>query len=300
MIDPTRRPLAHCARDMALAGLVYTLYGLFAILPVDAASALGGRIARTIGPRLAVSRRATHNLIAAFPDTGKIEIASIVTDMWESLGRTAGEIPHIERLTQNLGTPDARIDVVGIENISGIPDGQPVVCFGGHLANWELILRMMANLGYPCSAIFRNPNNPYLESLLRRIRTIPGVDMVPKGAAGARSALAILSRGSRLVMLADQKLNDGIAVPFFGRDAMTAPALARFALRYNCPIVPIRVERLDGARFRFSIGEPLDVPTGDDSNLVVDSIMRNVNSILESWIRDRPAQWLWLHNRWPS
>ena len=32
-------------------------------------------------------------------------------------------------------------------------------------------------------------------------------------------------------MLVDQKMNDGIAVPFFGREAMTAPALAMLAIR---------------------------------------------------------------------
>ena len=44
-------------------------------------------------------------------------------------------------------------------------------------------------------------------------------------------------------MLVDQKMNDGIPVPFFGRDAMTAPALALLALRYDCAVVPIRMER---------------------------------------------------------
>jgi KDO2-lipid IV(A) lauroyltransferase len=28
--------------------------------------------------------------------------------------------------------------------------------------------------------------------------------------------------------------------------------------------------------------------------------MTEVNALLESWIRERPAQWLWLHRRWPE
>jgi KDO2-lipid IV(A) lauroyltransferase len=28
--------------------------------------------------------------------------------------------------------------------------------------------------------------------------------------------------------------------------------------------------------------------------------LTQVNAILESWIRDRPEQWLWVHRRWPD
>jgi KDO2-lipid IV(A) lauroyltransferase len=51
-------------------------------------------------------------------------------------------------------------------------------------------------------------------------------------------------------LIADQKMNDGIPVPFFGRTAMTAPVLAVLALRFDCDGLPLRVERLDGAHFR--------------------------------------------------
>jgi len=28
--------------------------------------------------------------------------------------------------------------------------------------------------------------------------------------------------------------------------------------------------------------------------------MAQINAILETWIRDRPEQWFWLHRRWPD
>ena len=73
---------------------------------------------------------------------------------------------------------------------------------------------------------------------------------VAKGSAGAREALAHLRRGGVLGMLVDQKLNEGLAVPFFGRPAMTTPALAQFALRFRCPVIPVHPVRLGPARFR--------------------------------------------------
>ncbi len=101
-------------------------------------------------------------------------------------------------------------------------------------------------------------------------------------------------------MLVDQKLNDGIAVPFFGRDAMTAPALAQLALRFRCPVVPARVERLGGARFRLTIYPPMGLPDSGDHDADVSETMRRVNAHFEDWIRARPEQWLWLHRRWPD
>ncbi len=101
-------------------------------------------------------------------------------------------------------------------------------------------------------------------------------------------------------MLVDQKMNDGIAVPFFGRDAMTAPALARLARRFDCVVVPARVERIKGAHFRLVCETPLDVPKTEDQHADVLALMTAVNATVERWIRADPKQWFWLHRRWPE
>ena len=106
--------------------------------------------------------------------------------------------------------------------------------------------------------------------------------------------------GGEIGMLVDQKMTDGIAVPFFGRDAMTAPALAQFALKYDAPIVPIRAERLDGAHFRVTFYPALEVTKTGNRHDDIQAIMTDVNATMESWIRERPEQWLWLHRRWPK
>jgi KDO2-lipid IV(A) lauroyltransferase len=101
-------------------------------------------------------------------------------------------------------------------------------------------------------------------------------------------------------MLVDQKQNDGIAVPFFNRDAMTAPAVARLGYRFGCPIIPVRFERLIGARFRCTVMSPIELTeTGEPGRDVVQAMTR-INAVLEGWIRARPEQWLWIHSRWPA
>jgi KDO2-lipid IV(A) lauroyltransferase len=101
-------------------------------------------------------------------------------------------------------------------------------------------------------------------------------------------------------MLIDQKMNDGIAVPFFGRPVMTAPALALLALRFDCMVVPVRIVRLKGARFRMIAEPPLELPKSGNAKADQLALMTKVNEIVEGWIREKPEQWLWLHRRWPD
>ena len=115
-----------------------------------------------------------------------------------------------------------------------------------------------------------------------------------------RQLIKALRRGEHLGMLVDQKLNEGIPVPFFGRDAMTAPALAQLARRFACPVAPVRVERLEGAHFRLTVYPPLTLAESGDREADTAAAMGQVNAIIEGWIRDRPEQWLWLHRRWPE
>jgi KDO2-lipid IV(A) lauroyltransferase len=89
-------------------------------------------------------------------------------------------------------------------------------------------------------------------------------------------------------------------VKFFGRDAMTAPALARLARRFDCVVVPARVERLGGAHFRLTCEAPLAVPHTADAHADTLALMTAVNATVERWVRADPAQWFWLHRRWPD
>jgi Kdo2-lipid IVA lauroyltransferase/acyltransferase len=135
---------------------------------------------------------------------------------------------------------------------------------------------------------------------MRQLRQSLGVEPIRKGAAGARRIIAALRQGRNLALLVDQKMNDGIAVPFFGREAMTAPAIAELALRYDCSVLPMRVDRRRGARFRFTIFPGLDFARSSDRHVDVRAVMTEVNRRLEQWIRERPGQWFWLHRRWPE
>ena len=81
---------------------------------------------------------------------------------------------------------------------------------------------------------------------------------------------------------------------------MAFEALAELALRYDCPVVPARITRLKGARFRLTVLAPLELIRTGDHKADVAANMAQVNALMEQWVRDTPEQWLWLHNRWPD
>ena len=272
---------------------------LFGTLSLDRASALGGGLGRVIGPRLAISRVAERNLARAFPAKGEAEIAAIVRAMWDNLGRVVAEYAHLGEI--DIYADDGRVEVVGAETIDLMrDDGIGGIFFSAHLGNWEISTLGAKQRGMPITHIYRAANNPFVDPILRRLRAPVGGTHHPKGAEGAKALIAALRRGEHLGLIVDQKFNDGIAVPFFGREAMTAPALAQLALKFKCPVVPVRVERLEGARFRLTIHPPMELPETADRQADVREAMTRVNALFEEWIRARPEQWLWIHRRWPE
>ncbi len=268
----------------------------FGLLPVDTASAVGGWLGRTIGPRLGASRRALRNLRHALPDNSDAENRRIIRGMWDNLGRSVAEFPHLETI---CAAGSQRVEIVNGEDIAALRDQcRPAILFGGHFANWEVGPATVHRLlGPSLLSVFRAANNPWADRVLRR--RMPARRAVAKGADGGRDLIRHLRQGGHVAMLVDQKMNDGIAVPFFGRDAMTAPAIARLALRFDCPIVPVRVERLNGPRFRFTVMSRLELPAGNDTADAVLETMKRVTATIEQWIVARPEQWLWIHKRWP-
>lgn len=170
----------------------------------------------------------------------------------------------------------------------------------GHIGNWEVQPVACMQLGRPVLVVYRAANNPLVDAMIDRARRPISAGTAPKGAEGARTILRTLRNGGFAGMLVDQKMNDGIAVPFFGRPAMSPAAIAQMALRYGLDIVPARCERLDGARFRVSFHPPIAFTPSGDREADILALMTAVNRVLEDWIRERPEQWLWLHNRWPE
>lgn len=275
------------------AAALYLLFTAFRLLPLDAASYIGGFMARAIGPLLSAHKTASMNLAMVFPAMSPEEKHKILTNMWDNLGRVAAELPHLpgDKLFE-------RVKLNGLETLP--PTGKAVIFFSGHIGNWELNYPIAHRRGIPITIIYRQANNPYVDKMIEALRATQSESMLPKGSKGAIRLARAIKDGHSLAMLVDQKMNEGLPVPFFGRDAMTAPAIAEFALRYDMPLIPVRTMRTRDCHFEATVYPPLAFEkTGDDEKDKL-AILTHINALLESWIREHPAQWFWVHKRWPK
>ena len=68
------------------------------ILPLGISSFLMGKLSSLIGPRLGVTKKAYNNIKNVMPEKNEKEITKIIKDMWENLGKVAGEYPHLSKL----------------------------------------------------------------------------------------------------------------------------------------------------------------------------------------------------------
>lgn len=289
---PALRTTAHIAEAVPL----FAALGAVGLLSPERASNVVAAVARTVGPLLPVSRHARRNLAHAFPEKTEAERETILRDVWDNLGRVAGEYPHVRKIADPEG---GRIEIVGEDALRRLTTGdRPVIFVSGHLANFELFATVTRRRGVPLALVYRASNNPIADRILRRARR-DATELIPKGSAGARRVMTILRENGRVGLLVDQKMNDGIPVPFFGRDAMTAPAAADLALRYGARIGLARVERLGPARYRLTV-EEIEPSVGLGRHDAMYDLMCRINARLEEWIRARPGEWLWLHRRWPD
>ncbi len=271
---------------------------LLRLMPLDMADAAFGRLARAMGPVLPHSRRAHEGLSLAFPAMPVPRRAAIVAGMWDNLGRVVVEYVHLDTI---LREAERRVEIVGAEHLDALrDDGRPGLLFSAHLASWEMVTVAALMRRLPVQVVYRNANNPHVDAHVRRLQSVSGVELIRKGPRGARRLMEVMRQGGHVILLVDQKMNDGIAVPFFGLPAMTAPALAQLAYRFDCPVVPVHVERLDGAHFRVVVEPPLALPQTGDKAADVLAVMTEVNRRVEGWIAARPEHWLWLHRRWPK
>jgi Kdo2-lipid IVA lauroyltransferase/acyltransferase len=271
----------------------------FRLLGLDTASAVGGFIGRHVFYRLPPAHTARENLRAAYPDMPDGEMERTVRAVCENLGRVTAEYPNLGKI--GLG-PQGRIEVIGAELAeAAIARGKGVMFISGHFANWEVMPISAEQLGYECALVYRPPNNPFVDRWISRQRAKLGPkDHISKGAHGTRRIFTLLRRGKSILLLVDQKTREGINAPFFGRDVLTTPAPASLALKLGSVLLPACAERIDGAHFRVRIFPPIEFePTGNQDRDVL-ALTAKINATIEAMVRERPAQWLWIHRRWTT
>jgi KDO2-lipid IV(A) lauroyltransferase len=268
------------------------------LFPIDAVSDFGGWLFRTLGPLTSKHRVAETNLRIVFPDATDAQIANLLRAQWEELGRWIAEFPIADRIAAD---PD-RVEVVAMERLTRLAEArQPAVLISGHFSNFDMMAVAIMRSGMQCQITYRALNNPYMDERIVEKRRHYGVKLfAPKGTAGARELFRAIGRGESIALLNDQKFNGGIAAPFFGRIAHTAPGPSTYALRFGIPIQPISVQRTHKARFKVVMHEPILLEETADRDADIEAAVRRINAFMEERVLERPAEWFWVHRRWPN
>jgi Kdo2-lipid IVA lauroyltransferase/acyltransferase len=277
------------------------VFGFARLLGAQRASDFGGWLLRLVGPWLPSHQTALHNVRLAFPEKSEEEIKVIVMGAWDNLGRTSAEYAHLRTLFDfDAQQPEEhRCKVEGIEHFLALRDDEKAgIIFSAHLGNWELPAICAAQYGLDATAVYRPPNTPAVARLIEEIRgeTMGGLAASGQGAAFALQG--VLERGGHLGMLMDQHFTRGVVVNFLGQPALANPILAKFARHFDCPVHGVRVIRESDLRFRLALSPPLDLPKDEEGLIDLQKATQMMTTMIESWVREYPEQWLWMHRRW--
>ena len=266
------------------AAIIGFFFLLFLLLPINLSSKLGGLIGRIIGSLLTKRQKiALINLRIAFPNKSDIERHEIILNMWDNLGRILGEMPHWYFMSKKK-----ILEFIQIEG--EIPTDEKLILLSGHYGNWELFSQLVPSIGLNCSLIYKSLNNKYIDWLIKIIRTSKGAFLFTKD-NGIKQSIKKMHQGGCFGMLIDQRFDNGITIPFFNQSCQALYLPAKLAIQNQIPIYMLRIVRIKGTKYK---SEFIKVESSEDPK----QIMIEVNKVLENWIREKPAQWFWIHRRW--
>jgi KDO2-lipid IV(A) lauroyltransferase len=255
--------------------------------------------------RLSAKRRriTIDNLRHAFPVLSDEEVGQLAREVYIELSVTVSDI--LLMLTGRLDT-DRMVENYdeALQKLEALRERCPqgIIFMGAHFSNWELPPLFASKHGFPMTVIGRRGDNRMIdEKLVLPFRAQYGNQTVYKKKAGI-SMLRTLRQCGTVGLLIDQKVNkeNGFLVPFFGREAFTTHAVATLKLKADPAIIPISMPRMARGRYRLNIGEAIDYRADEieDEEAKLLKMTERYNRELEAIIREYPAQWLWMHDRW--
>ena len=278
---------------------IISLFCIFKIIGLRNASHLGSVLGRAIGPLFRSKKIIKQNIKIGLGEIDKKEEAEIINSMWSNIGRTFAEYVFLKDFKLNKTNFD-HIKITGVNHLDIIKKNkEPAIFYSAHLANFELMAMEIDKFGIKCAGIYRPLNNIFLNPLMEylRIKYICPTQ-IPKGRMGMRKIISRINDGYSIALMMDQRVSEGQKVPFFNKPAFTTTIPAQLALKYNCKLVPIFLERIEGANFEMTIHEPYKIQRTGNDDQDTKNITLKINQIIEKMILKNPTQWIWSHNRW--
>ena len=176
--------------------------------------------------------------------------------------------------------------------------GDPIVFFAGHLGAWEVGVRHLVRVGWRIGVPYRSTKNEVLQDWIVRNRAIEGPEQFHRKGA-LRSLVRLLREGAAVTMFLDQNERHGEFVDFFGIPAATVSTLGLLAERIGAPVYLQIVRRIQpGSKYRIEFEGPLSIDSGGSHEERVHAWTQAATRRIEEKIREKPDDWLWIHDRW--
>jgi len=244
-------------------------------------------------PRL--RRTAMRNLELAFPDWPLERRRRVVSGVFVSIARLLAVFARFPRIHKaNVGE---WIRYEGLEHFDeALRRGKGVLFATAHMGNWELSAFAHALMSGPMHVVVRPLDNPLIDRLVERFRTLSGNRLIYKKDF-ARSILTALRHNEAVGILIDQNASpeNGVFVDFFGVPACAATGFAKLAAHSGAAVIPgFALWEEKERRYVLRFYPPVDM-SGD---AVADTAV--LQKRLEEVIRRYPEQWLWIHRRWKT
>ncbi|MDM8523411.1 lysophospholipid acyltransferase family protein [Desulfococcaceae bacterium HSG8] len=279
--------------------LISLCFKLLGLIPQKWGQRLGCLMGRLLFIADAKHRKiAMRNLTYAL-DTTPSQVKKISIEVFENMGKIIFE------MAWSLGLDEKRLfRYFNIRGLSHIRDayekGRGVLILTAHFGNWELLSVIGAIIGYPLSIVYRPLDFKPMDQFILDFRGRFGGEFIPKKKS-MRRVLRSLKRGQLITLLMDQNVAwyEGVFTDFFGHRACTNKGMALLALKTEAPVVPVFLMReKSGFTAHFLPEVPL-IKTGDRTRDVEENT-QEYNNVIESFVRQYPRQWFWVHQRWKT
>ena len=242
-----------------------------------------------------------RNLELALPELSSKTRKEILRLVYIHLGWQLVEFCRMTRYTTENIRGWMRTE--GLEHIlAAQARGKGVLILTGHLGAWELSSFYYSLMGYPMGMVIRRLDNRRLDEYVNGIRCLHGNYVLDKDEFG-RGLLTTMHAGGTVGILMDTNMTppQGEFVKFFGIEACTGTGLAHVARKTGAAVLPgFMLWERDERRYVLHFGPEVEIPHTEDAVADILEGTQRCTSILESWIRRYPDQWLWIHRRWKT
>jgi Kdo2-lipid IVA lauroyltransferase/acyltransferase len=243
---------------------------------------------------------ALSNLDMVFPNNGEANIG-IARRVFVNFVKNGAE--WVKLLSMGAGDVKKMIpEVRGRENLDEVlAGGKGALVMGFHFGNWELLGIGLRVFGYPGALVARRIYFDRYDNIITGMRGRFDARVIYRDES-PKKMLMELKKGNVLGIVPDQDVDsiDGVFVDFLGFPAYTPTAPVKIASAAGTSIVPIFVIRGSKGRHAMVIEKPIHVPERIKDKEEIKIYTQKWSDILESYVREYPEQWVWVHKRWKT